>query len=181
MPRKKFHCRLCKRSFSMAAYLGRHMNTMHGGGQRARKVVARFNGPGGKRRSSQAVSSDGCAHLVATLEAYCQELKAQSLAIEAQMRAATQAIEALSGFRRVNSASQKGPALHAERPSSLKQYIVRVLSEAGQPLGPRDIGLNVRRAGYRTKAKDLTKAVGNALPELKNIKKVGYGQYGLRG
>ena len=165
----------------MAAHLARHMNTMPGGGQRARKVVARFNGPGEKRHSAQAMSSDGCAHLVATLEAYCQELKAQSLAIEAQTRAATQAIEALSGSRPVNSASQKRPAVQAERPGSLKQYIVRVLSEAAQPLSPREIGLKVRRAGYRTKAKDLTKAVAKALPELKKVKRVGYGQYGLAG
>ena len=32
-------------------------------------------------------------------------------------------------------------------------------------------------AGYKSKAKDLTKAVSNALPQLKGIKKIGFGKY----
>jgi hypothetical protein len=35
----------------------------------------------------------------------------------------------------------------------------------------------VVRAGYKTKAKDLTKAISNVLPELKMVKKVGRGMY----
>ena len=87
----------------------------------------------------------------------------------------------ITGDQKVDTSSRKSSAVETHRPGSLKSYIVRVLSEAARPLGPREIGLKVRRAGYRTKAKDLTRAVTNALPELKNVKRVGYGQYGLVG
>ena len=34
MPRKKFKCSKCDRSFSMAAHLARHVNTIHATGKR---------------------------------------------------------------------------------------------------------------------------------------------------
>ncbi len=39
MPRKTFKCSKCKRKFSMAAHLARHMNTIHG--SRKRKAAAK--------------------------------------------------------------------------------------------------------------------------------------------
>ena len=33
MPKKKFKCSKCDRSFSMAGHLGRHMNAIHGAGR----------------------------------------------------------------------------------------------------------------------------------------------------
>ncbi|MFH1108434.1 MAG: hypothetical protein V1790_04445 [Planctomycetota bacterium] len=107
------------------------------------------------------------------------EVQAQWEALTNRVRAVAAAMQAITGDRKAGSSSRQSSAVEPHRPGSLKTFIVRVLSEAAQPLGPREIGLRVRRAGYRTKAKDLTKAVTNALPELKKVKKVGYGQYGL--
>jgi len=44
-------------------------------------------------------------------------------------------------------------------------------------MSPRDIGASVKKAGFQTKAKDITKAVSNTLPTLTGIKKVGFGMY----
>jgi hypothetical protein len=44
-------------------------------------------------------------------------------------------------------------------------------------MGPNEIGASVIRAGYRTKSKDLTKAVSNTLPQIKRIRRVGFGAY----
>ena len=67
------------------------------------------------------------------------------------------------------------------RAGSLKDYIVRVLRQEARPMSPRDLGARVVRAGFKTKAKDITKAVSNALPQLKAAKKVGFGKYQLTG
>lgn len=48
MPRKKFKCPKCKRSFKMAAHLGRHTSTMHGGAKR--KAARKTKHPGGAKR-----------------------------------------------------------------------------------------------------------------------------------
>jgi hypothetical protein len=45
----------------------------------------------------------------------------------------------------------------------------------------QDIGTRVKKAGYKTKAKDLTGAVSSTLPALKNVKRIGYGKYQLAG
>jgi hypothetical protein len=55
--------------------------------------------------------------------------------------------------------------------------IQQVLRQSARPMSPRDIADSVVTAGYNTRAKDLTKAVSNTLPELKGIKRVGFGQY----
>ena len=34
-----------------------------------------------------------------------------------------------------------------------------------------------REAGFKTKAKDITKAVSNTLPQLGNVKRIGFGMY----
>ena len=177
MPRKKFHCRLCKRSFAMAAHLARHMSGSHGrrkaGGTRVRKL------PGRKAKGALPESSDARVRLLTTMEAYHHEIQGQCEALTNQARAVAAAMQAITGDQKAGSSSRQSSAVEPYRPGALKSYIVRVLSEAAQPLGPGEIGRRVRRAGYRTKAKDLTRAVTNALPELKNVKRVDYGQYGL--
>ncbi|MCH9003572.1 MAG: hypothetical protein IIC02_13450, partial [Planctomycetes bacterium] len=55
-----------------------------------------------------------------------------------------------------------------------------VLEHQSTPATPKEIASKVLRSGYQSRAKDLTKAVSNALPELKRIKKVGFGKYSLR-
>ena len=44
-------------------------------------------------------------------------------------------------------------------------------------MSPKDIAARIVKAGYKSKAKDLTKAVSNTLPQLKQVKKVGFGKY----
>ena len=55
--------------------------------------------------------------------------------------------------------------------------IVKVVRQSKKPLSPREIAGAVVKAGYKTKAKDLTKAVSNALPEMKSVKRMGFGKY----
>ena len=69
------------------------------------------------------------------------------------------------------------PRGSAPREGSLKNYIVRVLKQNSKPLSPNDIGIRVVKAGFKTKAKDLTKAVSNTLPQLGNVKRIGFGMY----
>jgi hypothetical protein len=69
----------------------------------------------------------------------------------------------------------------AGRPGSLKDYIVRVLGRASKPMSPREMGMAAIKAGFKTKSKDLTKAVSNTLPKLKGVKKIGFGKYQLGG
>ena len=44
MPRKKFKCPKCDRSFSMAAHLARHTSTIHGTKRKAKKASKRKAG-----------------------------------------------------------------------------------------------------------------------------------------
>ena len=63
------------------------------------------------------------------------------------------------------------------REGSLKSYMVKILRQRSRPMSPRDIAARIVKAGYKSKAKDLTKAVSNALPQLRGVKKVGFGMY----
>ena len=71
------------------------------------------------------------------------------------------------------------PVEDVGRPGSLKSYIARVLRQSSKPMSLQDIGTRVKKAGFKTKAKNLTKAVSNKLPDLKKVKRVGYGKYQL--
>ena len=66
------------------------------------------------------------------------------------------------------------------REGSLKSLIVKVLGRRSTPVTPKEIASKVMLSGYKSRAKDLTKAVSNALPGIKAIKKVGFGMYSLR-
>ncbi|MHC4695735.1 MAG: hypothetical protein ACYTFA_03215 [Planctomycetota bacterium] len=44
-------------------------------------------------------------------------------------------------------------------------------------MSPNAIATAVAKSGYKSKAKDLAKAVSNSIPELKSVKKVGFGLY----
>ncbi len=66
------------------------------------------------------------------------------------------------------------------REGSLKSYIVTVLGRQGAPATPKEIAAKVMQAGYKSRAVDLTKAVSNALPELNEVKRIGFGKYSLK-
>jgi len=101
MPRKKFKCTKCDRSFSMAAHLARHVNAMHT--RKGKKTVVKRKHGKGKRkvgrpkgsksrvRASAAASSSAGASILAQLKTYQAQL-------DKEMKAVTGAISALTGF-----------------------------------------------------------------------------------
>ena len=100
MPKKKFKCSKCDRSFSMAGHLGRHMSAMHT--RKGKKTVAKSKPRKGKRkvgrpkgskshvRASGAASSMAGASILAELETHQAQL-------ENEMKAVRGAISALTG------------------------------------------------------------------------------------
>ena len=216
MAKGRFKCSKCDRTFSMAAHLARHKNTIHkaGAGKKtaARKVVKRKGRVGrpkgvvakrGRPKLSVArrgVSvGSGAARLLNAMQAYRKELMTERLTLDSRIDAMGRALDEMGAkvsagpARRV---SRKGPKVKVKarkaakrvgrggvkvRAGSLKDYIGRVLRQRTRPMSPSDIGAGVVKAGLKTKAKDITKAVSNTLPKMKNIKKMGFGKYQLSG
>ncbi len=191
---KKFKCSKCDRSFLMKAHLVRHQNSIHGrkGGKRpkaagkarrGRPAAARRVGrpPGKSAAVRRPMVGGGAVQLLRGMQTYHRELVTRREHLEVEIGAITNAMTALgatsaSVSRRPRRGRPPGRG-RALRAGSLKDYIVKVLRKAFRPMGPKDIGLSVVRAGYKSKAKDLTKAISNTLPELKSIRKVGFGSY----
>ena len=203
MAKGTFRCPKCDRSFSMAAHLARHTSAIHGaraGGRsvkakasRVKAKVRRRKGVGKKvRRQARPSTVRGrrafgseSARLLKGMQAHHSQLVAQRTSLDAELDAIAGAIEAM-GARASRSPAGRSPkrgrpAGAPPRAGSLKDYIVRVLRQRSRPMSPRDIGVSVVKAGLKTKAKDVTKAVSNTLPDMKNVKKVGFGVYRLTG
>lgn len=207
---KTFKCSRCKRKFSMAAHLGRHMKAIHGakGGRKsaapkAKKVKRRVGRPKGARtavglravrKGVPAISAFGgeTVRLFRDLQAYHGKLTAQRTALDAQLEVVAGAMDAFSPAKpakrvrrklakRGRPARKGRPAKPAGRPGSLKDYIGRVLRQTTRPMSPREMGVGAVKAGFKTKSKDVTKAVSNTLPKMRGIKKVGFGKYQLAG
>lgn len=200
MARSTLKCPKCKRTFSMAAHLARHMNTIHGrkrGPQRragrkpggARRGRPRGPRTTGAARTEMALFSpagpwaDGSSRVIGAMQTYHSQLLAQRASLDTQIEAFSRAIETLAGGVPTASPQRRGrkgrPSTFGHRAGSLKDYITRVLRQASRPMSPNEIGISVKRAGYKTKSKDLTKAVSNTLPDLKAVRKVGFGQYSM--
>ncbi len=193
MAKRKLKCPKCDRRFSMAAHLARHLNTTHRSKakkkaagksavrRRPQKRAAKRAAPRGRRTGSvRSMSAIGAAGVLSSLRAYNAELTARCAAVDTQLRAVDAAIGALGAApARASSRPAKRRARGAGggRAGSLKTYILKVLRQLSTPQSPRQIATRVVKAGYRSKAKDLAKAVGNALPETKGVKRVGFGEY----
>ena len=108
MPKRKFKCPKCDRSFSMPAHLGRHMNTIHGSKKRtkvakkrrvkAKRGVGRPKGVARKkvgRPSGRMTGRLGSARLLVQMQAYHRKLLAGREALDTQIDAVTNAIAAL--------------------------------------------------------------------------------------
>ncbi|UCC31560.1 MAG: C2H2-type zinc finger protein [Phycisphaerales bacterium] len=199
---KSFRCTKCDRTFSMPAHLARHLNTIHRrkkgkkpAAGKAKKVKRRVGRPKGVRakvvarrkprvrRAARPVAGVS-TRLLSDMRAYHGELLAQRASLDGQINAVATAMQALGvggpKTRKRRVYKKRGrPAGKGVRAGSLKDYIVRVLRQTTRPMSPRDIGAGVVKAGFRTKAKDITKAVSNTLPQLKGIKKMGFGMYQL--
>lgn len=201
---KSFKCKKCVRTFSMAAHLARHMNTIHGrkkgkkpAARKAKKVKRRVGRPKGVRakavsrrkptvrRGAQPLAG-ASARLLSNMRVYRGKLLAQRASLDGQIDAVARAMQALGAggpkTRKRRVYKKRGrPAASGARAGSLKDYIVRVLHQTTRPMSPRDIGTGVIKAGFKTKARDIAKAVSNTLPQLKGIKKMGFGMYQLSG
>jgi len=94
MPRKKFRCSRCKRTFSMAAHLARHKNTKHGTpGKNATKKKTRKSK--GKRRLGRPKGRLSMAGLRSSMRAHLSDLTRRWAALQAEMAAIETAIGAL--------------------------------------------------------------------------------------
>lgn len=188
-----FKCSKCDRSFKMAAHLARHQRS-HGGGRKspiASKGIKRGPGrPKGSRNtrpSTMMSTGSGPAHLLSQMQAYCSDLFAQRATLDTQIAKIEDALSTLGGAMPAGRAigTRRGPgrpkgsmrSTGGPRPGTLKDVIVRVLSQRSSPLAPKDIADSVIRAGYKTKTKDLSKTVSNTLPTMKNVKRVDRGLY----
>ena len=201
---KRFRCARCKRNFSMAAHLARHNSTIHATGKKiaARPAIAK-RGPGRPRGSgrtivrSAAAFSEGAVRVLGEMQAYHDTLLAQRAGIDGEIGAISDAMRSLGGRTTAKSIARtpakRGPGrppgttkakkskAQSFRSGTLKDYIVRVLDQNTKPLSPNDIGVRIMKAGFKTKAKNLTKAVSNTLPQLKQVKRLGFGKYTLAG
>ena len=201
MAKTKLRCSRCKRTFSMPAHLARHMSAIHGkkargkvAKGRAKKAKARVGRPKGvsskiglrPRKGAARILGEGSARVISEMQAYHNTLIAQRTSVDVQIDAFARAMKTLGAAtpRRVKRRrpargrpARGRPVGRAPRPGSLRDFIVRILRQSSRPMGPNEIGISVKRAGFKTKAKDLTKAVSNTIPAVTNIKKVGFGLY----
>lgn len=203
MAKATFKCPKCDRTFSMAAHLARHMNTIHStksGARRTKRKAARAKTKSGHPRKagtrpsvrskastawSRQTLGEGQTRLMDEMQTYHSTLMAQRSALDAQIEGVTRAMQAIGAVVPARPAARgvrKGwPTSGGARAGSLKDYIVRVLRQHPKPMSPREISSRVLSAGFKTKARDITKAVSNTLPKLKNVKRVGFGAYQLSG
>ena len=181
MAKRKFKCPRCDRRFSMAAHLARHVNTIHR--RKAKKKALKKRAPARGRtgiRSVRTASSSGAAGVLASLRTYQAELSARVAALDSQMGAVDGAMRALGtapSRKAARRVKKRGGGVGGRRAGSLKDFIARALRQVSTPQSPRQIAARVKKIGYKSKAKDLTKAVSNALPQMNNVKKVGFGRY----
>lgn len=193
MASSAFKCSKCDRSFKMAAHLARHQRS-HGGGSKAPTATKRMKRRPGRPKGSlnarpmTAMSTGGGpAHLVSQMQAYHSDLFAQRASLDMQIAGIENAMNSLGGATPAARAIgvRRGPGrpkgstkiAGGPRAGTLKDVIVRVLSQRSSPLAPKDIADSVIKAGYKTKTKDLSKTVSNTLPTMKNVKRVDRGLY----
>ena len=94
MPRKKFRCSRCKRTFSMAAHLARHKNTKHGTpGKKAAKKKTRKSK--GKRRVGRPKKRMSVAGLRSSMRTHLSDLTRRRAGLDAEIAAIETAMGAL--------------------------------------------------------------------------------------
>lgn len=140
---------------------------------------------------------EGASRIVSEMSMYRDQLLAQRESIEAQLVSIDGAISAMGGSGgsgisgggygggrsgrgpgRPRGTGRRGrPRGSGGRAGSLQPMMVQVLRQRGGAMTPQEIADAVVRAGYKTKSASLVKAVSNALPKTREIKRVGRGQY----
>ncbi len=182
MARAKFKCTKCDRKFSMAAHLARHMASHNKSGRSVAKASGRGPGrpKGSKNKTSITLGTNftpaGHEGIVLQMENYRRDLENQRQQIDLALEGITTALRAF-GSSASTKRSVGRPRGSSSRSGSLKSYIIDVLKKSKKPMRPRDISTATIKAGYSTKSDDLTKAVSNALPQIKQVKRIGFGMY----
>ncbi len=145
----------------------------------------------------RSMGFEGSTRLIVEMQTYHGDLLLQRTSLDGQIDAVARAMEAMGSTtparapRKAKSAGRKftGRGRAAARPKSgkgprtgsLRDYITRVLRQNKKGLSPREIGTRVIKAGFKTKAKDITKAVSNTIPKVKSVKRIGFGVYRFAG
>ena len=170
--RAQFTCGKCGRKFKMAAHLARHMTTHTA--KTAQKKAGRKTAAGSQAQATSAVLGGA----IAELRTHRDHLDAQRTQLDSQLSALDAALGVLGGSAAspLTTRAKPGP-----RPAggSLKDYIATVLTGASDGMNVKQIASAVKKAGYKSKSKDLSHAVSNALPGMQNVKRVGFGLYRL--
>ena len=155
---------------------------------RAKKAA---RSPLARRGAMPRTLGAGVAQLISGMQRCCDDLLAQRAKLDVEISALSGAMDAMRGVTAAApTRARRGRPARAARPvrrgrpvgtggraGSLKTYIVKVLRQRATPMSPKAIAGKIVLAGYKSKAKDLTKAVSNALPQLKGVKKIGFGKY----
>jgi len=186
MPKSELKCPKCGRAFALAMHLARHMNASHAA-KGSKKPAPKKRG-----RRKKTSRSPRASHRVATgpgeslgenlqglLQAHREKLVAQHAALGARLAGLSQALQVLGApsaskpARRRKSRGKK----RGVRKGSLPDFIGRVLRQTKEAVSPRDIAARVLKAGYKSKSKNLTNMVSNALAGLPGVSKLGRGLY----
>lgn len=180
---KNLKCPKCDRQFSMPGHLARHMNATHGMKHTAARAKSgrKPGRPRGTGWRAPAPTSDGGADLLARMQEYHGDLQARCASLDTEISAIREAIGAMGAITpTATSGRRRGrPPGSGKRAGSLRHYVLKALGQRKRPMSPKDLADAAIHAGYQSKAKDLTKAVGNLLAKLKQVKRVGFGQYQL--
>lgn len=144
--------------------------------------------PRGRPKGSMSAGVGGMSAAVAGLSQAKAALLSQRDLIDGQMAELDRMIAQYGGSvaaaPRVGRPPGSGRMLAggsggAYRPGSLKDVIHGVLAGAGGAMAVKDIAEGVVSSGYKSKNKTLAKSVGIALTDMKGVKKIGRGLYGL--
>lgn len=145
----------------------------------------------GRRRMGRPAGPIG-GSVVGSLTVAMNELVAQRAALDAQIASLQGMISTMGGVAPAGpraaaaaaapvAAAGRGRRGRPPRSGSLKEFILKVLTAAGDVMAVKDIAEGVVKAGYKSKNQTLAKSVGIALRELSaQVQKVGRGRFRLK-
>ena len=128
-------------------------------------------------RGRPRTGSGALVGVVANLQSAHRALVAERTALDTRIGALESALRAMSAAPASGSRGRRGGGGRAFRRGSLKEYIHRVLSSAQGTMAVRDVTTGVKRSGFKTKNKTLSKSVGIALTQMPMVSKVGRGLF----
>lgn len=140
-------------------------------------------------------NSNGAAKLLSDMKKYHVELASRCQAIQTEMNVISQCLATMGGrssapvvrARTTKMAPRAGSTNTAPRGprgvgNSLKDFITKVLTDAGEAMRLSEISEGIMLAGYRTSSKNLPNQVSTALADMarrKRLRKLSRGLYSL--